>query len=234
MKILILGDVHGCWGDLNIVITRALRQHPDITAFVQVGDLGYSWPGSKPFAFLKTFMDPSTIAKAEAVPFYWLEGNHENYAQLNTDGGAFQPNMIYQPRGSIRDLGNKRAMFFGGASSIDRQYRIEGKSWWPDESIQYGQILKALEQQGPIDVLFTHEHAMAYPYRSYKDDFGRGDKQAIDALREKFKPRWHFFGHHHEYGEGETGGTKWACVPIIESRHAILWDGDYAIHSNFK
>lgn len=42
MKFLILGDVHGQFGDANIVIAKAIREHSDITHVVQVGDLGYA------------------------------------------------------------------------------------------------------------------------------------------------------------------------------------------------
>lgn len=225
MKILILGDVHGYWGDLNITIARALRQHPDIDRLIQVGDFGYAWPGTKPFTFLKTFMDKQLRAKASSLPFHWLDGNHENHNQLDADGGAWQPGMIYQARGSICELGDKRAMFFGGASSIDASMRIPEVSWWRQECITYGQTLAALEKDGPIDIMFSHEFPLAFPYGSYKKEFGRADKQALDALRQKFKPKFWVFGHHHEYQYGETEGTQWACAPCIEYRHAILWDG---------
>lgn len=228
MKTLILGDTHGCWGELNIVIVRALRQHPDIERMVQVGDFGYAWPGTKPFRFLKTFMDPSCIAKAEAIPFDWLDGNHENHNQLDADGGAWQPGMTYRPRGSISEFGDKRAMFFGGASSIDKAHRVQDKSWWPQESITYAQVMRALEAEGPIDMIISHEFPVAFPYGSYKKEFGRSDKQALDALREKFKPKWWFFGHHHNFQEGETEGTKWMCAPCIEHYQAILFDGEDA------
>lgn len=226
MKTLILGDVHGCWDILNIVIVRALKQHPDITHMIQVGDFGYAWPNSKPFTFLKTFMDPSVIAKATSMPFYFIDGNHENHNQLDMDRGAFQPGMIYQPRGSVLTIGDKRVMFFGGASSIDKDSRVQDKSWWPQESITYRQTMEALAQPGPIDMVISHEFPIAFPYGSYKKEFGRSDKQALDAVREQFKPKHWAFGHHHTYQHGETHGTTWACAPCIEEMQAILWDGD--------
>lgn len=234
MKTLILGDTHGEWGDLNIVIAKAMRLHPDIECLIQVGDFGYAWPGSKPFSFLKTFWENADLEKVKSLPFYWLDGNHENHNQLDADGGAWQPGMTYQPRGSIRELGDKRAMFFGGASSIDKDLRIQDKSWWPQEDIKYGQIMSALEKQGPIDIMFSHEFPLAFSYGSYKKEFGRGDKQALDALRQKFRPRFWIFGHHHNFQQGETEGTKWMCAPCIEHRQAILWDDDELTLLNFK
>lgn len=232
MKTLILGDVHGEWGDLNITMARAMRLFPDIQRFVQVGDFGYAWPGSKPFTFLPTFWDNADLEKAKSLPFHWLDGNHENHNQLDADSGAYQPDMIYQPRGSTHifkdeDGGEfKRAMFFGGASSIDKDSRIQDKSWWPQESIQYGQVMRTLENTEQIDIMFSHEFPLAFPYGSYKKEFGRADKQALDALREKFRPKFWVFGHHHTYQAGTTEGTEWACAPCIEERQSLLWDGD--------
>jgi len=236
MKVLILGDVHGMWSDLNITIARALKQHPDITHMIQVGDFGYAWPGSdiqangtgfcKPFTFHKAYMDPSTIAKAEALPFYWIDGNHENHDQLEKDQGAFQSGMIYQPRGSVLRLTDYTVMFFGGASSIDKDHRIQGKSWWPQESITYRQVMEALDYQQTIDLVISHEFPFDFPYGSYKKEFGRSDKQALNAIRGQFKPRHWVFGHHHTYQAGETEGTTWACAPCIEQHQAILWNGE--------
>jgi predicted phosphodiesterase len=227
-KILILGDVHGEWGDLNIVIAKALRLHPDIERMIQVGDFGYAWPGSKPFKFLKTFWENNDLEKVKALPFHWLDGNHENHNQLELDGGASQPGMIYQPRGSVVDFGYPygRTMFFGGASSIDKDSRVQDKSWWPQESIRYGQVLAALEQEGPLDMVISHECPLAFPYGNYKKEFGRADKQALDAIREKFRPKFWVFGHHHTFQGGLTDGTLWACAPCIDHKQALLWDGD--------
>lgn len=254
MKLLILGDTHGCWGDLNIVIARALRKHPDITALIQVGDFGYAWPGTKPFKFLATFMEDEIMEKAKSLPFYWLDGNHENFDVLEKDQGAWQPGIKYMPRGSTESfttsilspeewpphgcVSGKNAMFFGGAASHDKAQRIEGISWWQQEHITHRQVYDAMSYKRHINVFFSHEHPLSFPYsdRRYgKDDIcGIAEKQALDALLDQFKPEWWFFGHHHAFSQGENNGVKWACAPIIESRHALLWDGDDIIHSDFK
>lgn len=237
MKLLIFGDVHCEWDDLNATIAKAVRRHRDATALIQVGDLGYSWPGIKPFKLSKAYYSdcPDLYEKAIKLPFYWLEGNHECFSQLEKDQGASQPGMIYQPRGSVIDFGEPvgRAMFFGGASSIDKDRRTPGVSWWPEESITYGQVRKTIETvDSPVDVMFTHEHPLTFPYSDSRYDnklFGISDKQALDAIREHFKPKWHFFGHHHDFGSGETLGTKWFCCPIIEDRSYISFNGEEAM-----
>lgn len=233
--ILILGDVHGEWGELNTVVLKALRTYSGISAIVQVGDLGYSWPGHKPFAFSSAFGTKKEVKHAESLPFHWLEGNHEHYTKLLLDNGASQPGLIYQPRGSTHDFGGTlgTAMFFGGASSIDREQRIPFKEWWPEECITLHQVLPVLhaDNKCKVDILFSHDHPSSIPHSDKlygSNQFGRSDRIALELVREKVKPRFCVFGHHHKFGSGKLkDGTIWACVPIIDSRHAILYDGKH-------
>lgn len=229
MKVLILGDVHGEWSELNIVVARALRKHPDITALVQVGDLGYAWPGGEPFAFIKRYWEDDAFKRVQCLPFYWLDGNHENHEQLALDRGAYQSNMIYVPRGGINQFYNDefmavKAMFFGGTTTPDFHPRHPG-FWWPEESITYKQVQDALRAEGPIDMMFSHDHPTAFPYKKYDNKYGEADQAFLDVLRQHFKPKFWIFGHHHDFRSGETDGTQWACAPIIDSHMVILWDG---------
>lgn len=235
MKVLVLGDVHTVWDDLNVVIAKAFRRHPDISHMVQVGDFGYHWPGVNAFAISRGYYpmgrQDEFYDKATTVPFYWLDGNHEQHDKLDMEQGSFQPTMIYQPRGSIALLDDRRALFFGGASSIDRAHRTEYLTWFRQESITNGQLINALKQQGPVDIMFSHDYPSCVQYKhSYKDTFGHADREALEITRQHFRPRFSIFGHHHEYDCGEDGGTIWACAPIIESREYLIWDGEEIIH----
>lgn len=230
MKTLVLGDVHGCFDEVNIVVARALKAYPDIDAFIQVGDWGDGWPGvRKRFAFSKVYFEELPLQ-----PFYVIEGNHDNFDLLQAKGGFDNPRTIYQSRGSVHDFGMSfgNALFFGGATSPDKDQRIEGVSWWPGESIKYGQVMTALAQPGPIDIVFSHEHPAAFNYKNgkYNNGIGKSDKAALDAIRSHFKPKLWIFGHYHDFEEGETEDTKWMCAPVINSRQAILWDGDNLQH----
>jgi len=231
MKFLIIGDVHGSWHALNRMIAKAMRQHSDITHIVQVGDFSYGWPGTKPFKASRGFFTGDLLDRYHAVEKLWLDGNHENFDQLEKDGGAWQPGWTYMPRGSVLEVDGYRMMFFGGASSIDKAYRIEGKSWWPQETIKYGEVMAALETEGDIHAIFSHEHPYTVPYsdeRHGDEIFGIGDKRSLEALREHFRPKHWFFGHHHAFDQGTVGRTKWYCCPIVESYTYIIWTGDKA------
>lgn len=228
MKFLILGDVHGEWTDLNITIARAIREHPDITHIVQVGDFGYGWSGIKPFKASRSFFIDEEMAIYNAATKLWLDGNHENFDRLDNDNGAWQPGWQHMRRGTVLEIEGKRIMFFGGASSIDKADRVPHISWWPQESITYGEVRRAMEDDGPIDAIFSHEHPTSVPYsddRHKGDIFGKGDKDMLEALKQHYKPEFWFFGHHHAGDSGTVNGTQWVCCPIIEARTYTIWDG---------
>lgn len=237
MKFLILGDVHACWEDLNITLAKAIGKHPDITHVIQVGDFGYGhWPHNhKPFKASKGFLNTESLAVYERAEKMWLDGNHENFTTLEKDGGAWQPGWKYMPRGStlevVREDGRTvRAMFFGGATSVDKDRRKEGVTWWPQENITYSQIQDTLDTvEGWIDVIFSHEHPSSVPYSEerYENDIhGTCEKQGLQALKDRYNPDWWFFGHHHVPQSGIVKNTRWYCCPIIESHWYTIWDGE--------
>lgn len=229
MKFLILGDLHGEWANLNITIARALKTDPDITHIVQVGDFAYGWNGTKPHKFSRAYFTDDQIDRLKnEIQCLWLDGNHENYTKLLADGGDWQPNWKYQPRGSVLEVEGYRMMFFGGATSVDIHRRTEGESWWPEESITYGQVHRAMDtEEGPLDAIFSHEHPAAVPYSDirYKNTTGKGDKDLLEAIRKNYHPDFWFFGHHHAEDRGKVGSTEWFCCPIIDSRKYIIWTG---------
>jgi predicted phosphodiesterase len=229
MKALILGDIHADWGNANDVIEAMEKKHPDLTHIFQVGDLGDGWDCHKPE---HRHWEPKT-----KLPIHWLDGNHDQHEKLRTTGSTGNPRLIYQPRGSILELDGFRIMFFGGASSIDRAQRKQGVTWWPEERIEHGQIVDALQkgfEAGPIDCILSHDFPTGIPYfeakRSmYKFDDGEADRDALEALLTQFKPRWWFFGHHHDFHCGQKGNMFWACAPIIDAVTCLIWDGTSVI-----
>jgi Icc-related predicted phosphoesterase len=229
MKALVLGDVHGDWTAMNITIAKAMKQHSDITHIVQVGDFADGWPNlyNKFFKYKKSFY------KHDGPPnivIDWCDGNHDNHPLLRAKGGSGNKWTRYHPRGDVMEFGEAtRAMFFGGATSYDKEYRTEGLNWWPEESITYEETKKALSQDGPIDAIFSHDHPLSIPYSdtrySSPDISSKGDRQCLQAVMDQFQPKFWFFGHHHEPDRGIVGQTEWVCCPIIELFHYVIWNG---------
>jgi len=239
MKFLILGDVHGYWTAMNVTIAKAIRQHPDITHIVQVGDLGYGWPRSEPFKASRAYFDDEAMAIYNAAEKLWIDGNHENHDRIDGERGygvyvqrpeKWMPDWTYMPRGSVLEVDGYRVMFFGGAASVDKHTRIEGVSWWPQENITYSQVAETLEKEnGKIDALFSHEHAARIPYSDehHKSEhaISKGNRAMLDVIVETYQPEFCFFGHHH-YGDcGIVDGMEWYCCPIIERHTYTIWTG---------
>lgn len=229
MKALILGDVHGHWTNMNVTIAKAIGEHPDITHIIQVGDFGYGFHGIKPFKTSKVYFSSEEQDIYDNATKLWLDGNHENFDLLEIDKGAWQPGWTYVPRGSILEADGYRMMFFGGASSIDRDIRTPMMDWWPQENITYTQVENCLKKHDDkIDALFTHEHADCVPYSDrYKwDDLpSKGNRQLLQELVNKFQPDFHFFGHHHAPDQGIIDEMEWYCCPIIDTRFYTIWIG---------
>lgn len=216
---------------MNIVIAKALNQHPDITHIIQVGDFAYAWPGTKPLKLSRSYFTDEQLDKLEnEIEKWWLEGNHENYTKLIEDCGAWQPGWTWKSRGQVEEIDGYKMMFFGGASSWDKAYRTEGVSWWPDEEISYGQVTAALGHDH-IDAIFSHDHPSSFSYSEDRypiDGFGKGCRDALQTLHDQYKPEFWFFGHHHRGDQKLENGSLWTCCPIIDDGSPVcytIWTG---------
>jgi hypothetical protein len=229
-KAAIIGDVHGDWPALNVLVARILRDHPEVTHLFQVGDFGDGWPGCKRLKWSKAFFE-----ELPTVPFHWCCGNHDNHDRLheNGSGKSKNPLIIYQERGTILTLDDlapedTSIMFFGGATSIDKEMRTEGASWWPEESIRYAEMRRALQHIGPIKAVVSHDCPVSFNFwgSGEKFEIGKSDRQALDALLMHVCPEVWFFGHYHEPARGTSNGTSWVCCPSVTTMQYVLWDGD--------
>lgn len=223
MKILLLGDIHANWNSLNRAIAIALREHSDITHIINVGDNGEKF-------FQDAIFTPMyELRKRKIWPIYFCDGNHDRVPYFIENDGTGNPFMKWMPRGSILQIEGKRILFFGGATSIDRQHRTEGKDWWPTETIKYAEVIKTLnEVDGPIDCVISHDRPENFPAKKYeyKEVAGQGDRQALQALWEKYYPEYWFYGHYHAPDHGFYENTEFVCCPIIDSLNYVIWDGE--------
>lgn len=216
MKVLVLGDTHGSKGTVKRAIETAAKH--DATAIVQVGDFGY-WEHSTSGGW---FLESVSKRSVEAdIPFFWIDGNHENHTMLRRDYGPggrkhkpspegfweIRPLLYYIPRGTKWTWDDCTFMGVGGAYSIDKAYRLEKEAiagssrqlWWPEEQIT-DEELEFVKSQGTADVLFTHDCPTNAPFRNrIKPDLdSQMHRQRIDEIGWSVKPKWWFHGHMHE------------------------------------
>lgn len=223
IQLICVGDIHGKYDLAEAIIKKALIKYPNTDAIIHPGDAGFSWP---------TRNTPHVWNYPFKLPFFWAEGNHDVYTPF-LKNNEFPSWMFYQPRGSIRNFAGKKVLWCGGAFSIDRAYRTLNQTYWLEETIKQADLDKCLAQQGPIDLLVTHETAENYLLKAKKPEFteGKSDRLAVQAIVDKFKPKYHIHGHWHlpdngDYIHKDGSITKWTCIPEVDSGHFAVWDGE--------
>ena len=158
----VTGDTHGepvIWrGPLD----RFLKPGDSL---IVLGDFGIGFYGrhkkSEEEFFDELSEKPYTIL--------FCDGNHENFDKLNKyeisewNGGKvhqIRKNIIHLMRGEIYDIDGKKVFVFGGGCSIDRMYRVPGKSWWPEEmpsEEEQANAVSNLKKHGnQVDYILTH------------------------------------------------------------------------------
>ncbi|AIY01617.1 hypothetical protein ART_2018 [Arthrobacter sp. PAMC 25486] len=160
--ILVAGDWHADaeWAE------RVIREAAKVgyRTIIHAGDLGVLWPsGGGPKTEDRFTRLLKRWLKKSGIILIFADGNHDVHPRLrqlplNEDGfGVISSQLLYSPRGHRFTLGGKRFASFGGAVSIDKSMRVEGRTFWPEEAIT-AENLSRLGKE-PVDILITHEVA---------------------------------------------------------------------------
>lgn len=203
LHVVVLGDTHGDGGAVRSAVELATGA--DIRVLLSVGDFGIGpWPGEK-----KSFTDVvDRWLVAHDAYLLVTPGNHENYDRLDAaqrdEAGmiVLGERLRVLPRGYRWTLGGVRFGSLGGAVSVDKMYRSEGKTWWPQERITQADV-DALGDE-PLDLLITHEVPQGVPvvgqlevdpYIASEADEGR--QRLLEAVN-RTSPTLVFSGHWHQ------------------------------------
>lgn len=205
--IYITGDTHGTM-DTWKLDEEYFKDRNKLTRkdyVIVCGDFGILWTKKLTEQYKKFW-------KNEPYTVLFCDGNHENFDMLNSyevsnwNGGKvhkIDDNVIHLMRGQIYDINDKKFFVFGGGTSIDKESRIEGLSWWPEEIANYKEIDEALsnldKHNNQVDYIITH----AAPKTLVKTRMFPGSRLRCPVedfldevyVRTKFK-QW-FCGHYH-------------------------------------
>lgn len=170
--IFITGDTHrrDCKAIQQFCIEHSELSKNDY--IIIAGDFGGVWAEDTLERDLQPYVDlPATIL--------FIDGNHENFDLLNAyrvetwNGGKvhkIKPSIIHLMRGQIFEINGNTFFTFGGATSVDKDYRIEGSTWWSQEVPAYDELDEGIANlkryENKIDYIITHscsERALAYP-----------------------------------------------------------------------
>lgn len=137
-------------------------------------------------------------------------------------------NVYYLQRGEVYVIDGKKIFVMGGAFSIDRRWRYEGMSWWPEEvpsEVEFRHAESRLDYYDwNIDIVLTHTCPLCcidlfgfpvHPNTLYYDE--TWDRLETLFLRMNPKPKSWFFGHwHRDAVRQHLGTTFYSCYREIQ------------------
>ena len=175
---------------------------------IVLGDFGLLW--SEP----PTDREASELRRIESLPWttLFLDGNHENFTLLNAlpeeerwgaPVGVVSPRVLHLKRGYVYTLQGKRCFVLGGAASVDRAWRIPGRSWWREEIPSLEEFARgraALERADwSVDWILTHTAPNAVLQAMDLDKYLSGDPVSdyLDELCARATYNRWYCGHLH-------------------------------------
>lgn len=215
MSLWITGDLHGSI-DIHKLSARFWPEGKDLTRddlLVICGDFGMPWDGSNEERYWLDWLcdRPWTTL--------FVDGNHECHPYLadlpvtERWGGRVQaypewPSVVHLVRGEVYDLGGLRVFAMGGASSHDKEWRVEGWSWFPEELPSFAELDRAeknLDAVGwRVDAVVSHCCSSRMLPAALGAGVRMSGREGLDRLNEWFDTledrldfgMW-YFGHYH-------------------------------------
>jgi len=225
---ILMGDIHGEF----MVIPYLIKQNDIRDAnIIQLGDFGMGF--HKPGYYKDTFFRLNQRLVKRNCHLYAFRGNHDDPEWFKETNNPFEyTNITLLSDYSELDLLGEKFLCIGGAVSIDRTHRVEGKSWWSNEGVILKEE-KLVDLQGKYDYVLTHTRPLlGSPYglntqriREWirSDEKLKEDLQQEGILMNKIweatKPKNWFYGHFHESQQYQTLGTNFRCLTINELYH---------------
>lgn len=179
---------------------------------IVLGDFGVVWNNSKEENYwLDWFEDkPWTTL--------FIDGNHQNFPLLYSypveqwNGGnthVLRPHIRHLMRGEIFNLNGFSFFCLGGAKSVDKAYRVEGKSWWESELPTYQELDYAAKNLAAhnmsVDFILSHCGPTSLVKALMPNAFSEND---IDPLMSFFE----------KYVKANIKFQQWLCAHYHQDR----------------
>ncbi len=207
--IFITGDTHRMKDTAKLDIANFPEQEK-LTRndyLIIAGDFGAVWTGD--------LQDVECVMYHENKPYttLFVSGNHENYDLLSAypveewHGGKIHrinDHVIHLMNGQIYEIEGKTFFVMGGATSVDRMFRTEGVSWWPQEEPSGAEMMEAAKNlvahENKVDYIISHtipEKLRKTVFDVYDDfiDYSSEVEKYLDIILENVEyTKW--FGAH--------------------------------------
>lgn len=188
MNIICIGDVHGATNQYQKMIRQKFQERRTVA----LGDMGIGFSG---------------VGLHQMDPRHgWFRGNHDDPAKCRETHnymGDWGRIVEYDGTGAA-------GMFIGGGFSIDREWRVPGKTWWPDEELSYKEFGLVMADYCTLkpDFVLSHEcparagramlDMLMGPYFAAKQECTHSrTAEAMQQMLEFHQPKEWVFGHYH-------------------------------------
>ena len=159
--VYIIGDTHG---DNSYIYNIQHKKNLTKDDYIIVcGDFGFVWNGDYKRQLYK-------LHKCTEATILFVDGNHESFDLLEKfpvvewhGGKASQltERIFWLRRGEIYTIEGHTYFCFGGARSVDKEWRTPGKSWWPQEEPTIQEMIHGMEvineNLDKIEYVITHD-----------------------------------------------------------------------------
>jgi len=208
--IFVTGDTHGRIGIDRLFTDRNLLHLTKKDTLIILGDFGLIWDNSK--------RDSQLLDKLNDLPYQilFVDGNHENHDTLNElpivdrfNGkvGKVRDSIFHLKRGEIYIIENKTFFTMGGAYSIDKGRRIEGRTWWPEEMPSDEEMIYAKDNlsknEWSVDFILSHDCSLdTLGVVAAFGGFSKSIKpnsltRFLNDIEDKVNFKHWYFGHYH-------------------------------------
>lgn len=207
MSIFVCGDIHSTL-DINKLDPFTDREDLDENDYLIIcGDTGICGFSREQERATREYLRelPMTIL--------FVDGNHEgfdallSYREDEWHGGKvhiIEPGMIHLMRGQVYDIDGKTIFAFGGAYSVDREYRELGRTWFEEElpsEDEYEEARRNLRiHDYKVDYIVTHtgpyEVVSELGYECHEE--GLEQLRFFQELADTVDFQDWYFGHLHE------------------------------------
>jgi hypothetical protein len=153
----------------------------------------------------------------------FLDGNHENFDRLyqlpevdmfGDKVGQASETVFHLKRGRIYEIEGLKFFTFGGAQSVDKEHRVLGLSWWPQEEPSTAELMQGMQTlekaNFKVDYVLTHTAPASVAMNMDPDQLlvkyqPYGLTKFLDEVKEKTEFKKWFFGHFHDDEYFEDG-----------------------------